>query len=285
MINIFKEAWERLTGSVIKKSELIMSQKQKNEAFIDNVKDSTDQFVLLLNNTGNNDYYKEAKLIGFNVKSNKELAKKLKSDCDALIEASESIVELMEDLPKIITDTSMTIKQITILETTKKINNLMYLLPSMQLFILYKVVGDKTMVYKNGYKDIISVAFAYHDTIKEFTNTSIFKDIEGLSETQLRATESEVRAVASNNDKNFKFGKDKFITTWIYNIGKFKVDREIAYIERLKDNKRLLSLKILELQEIESTGNVSTDLSKQIEYYEEKITKIERKIKESSDEE
>jgi len=282
MIETLKDIWDRMTNQVIKTTDLAMSTTQTLVAFKDTAVEITSQFSILLEQT-NLDYYKEAKKIGYDVKSNKELAKVLMDDCDTIISATEEVIERIEDLPKILTNTSITIKQMTILEITKKLESLMFVFPRLEMYIMYKVSGDKKLLYKSGYEDILRTAVLYHDVIKDFKSKStIFKDVDGLSSVMLRGEVSEIKAIASKNDTRFNYGKNKFITSWIYNIGKLSVDMDIAKIERLKDSKKLMELKILELQETETSGGVSTQISKQIEYYENKITKLDRNIEELS---
>ena len=55
------------------------------------------------------------------------------------------------------------------------------------------------------------------------------------------------------------------------------IDRDIAKLEALKDKKRLIELRIMELK-IEEKSGEDGDLSKQIEYYEDKLANIEYKI-------
>lgn len=68
-----------------------------------------------------------------------------------------------------------------------------------------------------------------------------------------------------------------FINNPFYHIRMWLIDRDIQKLEALKDKKRLIELRIMELKIEEKSGN-DGDLSKQIEYYEDKLAAIEYKI-------
>lgn len=68
-----------------------------------------------------------------------------------------------------------------------------------------------------------------------------------------------------------------FINNPFYHIRMWFVDRDIAKLEALKDKKRLIELRIMELKVEEKSGS-DGDLSKQIAYYEDKLATIEYNI-------
>jgi len=65
----------------------------------------------------------------------------------------------------------------------------------------------------------------------------------------------------------------RFIGNPIYHIRLFLIDIDLLKLERLKEKKRLLELRLLELQ-----GKNDPKIKKQIEYYEDKLNKLELKI-------
>jgi len=71
-----------------------------------------------------------------------------------------------------------------------------------------------------------------------------------------------------------------FINNPIYHIRVWMVDREIAKYEALKEKKKLLELKLLDLK-MRAAGKHDDRLQKQIKYYEDKISGIEYDIKET----
>ena len=68
-----------------------------------------------------------------------------------------------------------------------------------------------------------------------------------------------------------------FIYNPIYHIRLFLVDLEELRLERLKDSKRLLELRLLELKNRANTEN-DPKLKEAITYYENKLEKLDRKI-------
>lgn len=69
-----------------------------------------------------------------------------------------------------------------------------------------------------------------------------------------------------------------FIGNPIYHLRLLLVDLEMLRLETLKERKRVLELKVLELKQKETTGKVDPKLKNQIQYYEEKITKVNIKM-------
>jgi len=70
-----------------------------------------------------------------------------------------------------------------------------------------------------------------------------------------------------------------FIGNPIYHLRLFLIDLESLRLERLKDEKSLLELRILELKNEDRDGT----LSKQISYFENKLNKLDMKIKKLSE--
>jgi len=94
-----------------------------------------------------------------------------------------------------------------------------------------------------------------------------------------------------NVNNNFTLGLTTGLLSWsagdlktnfkynpIYHIRKFLVDVELNKLESLKDKKRLLELKLLELKNKLKDNPNDEKLKKQIEYYEKKLAKTEEKI-------
>jgi len=69
-----------------------------------------------------------------------------------------------------------------------------------------------------------------------------------------------------------------FIGNPIYHIRLFLVDLSLMRLENLKEKKRLLELKLLELKSRQA-GHNDEKLKKQIEFYEEKLNKLDMKIR------
>ena len=68
-----------------------------------------------------------------------------------------------------------------------------------------------------------------------------------------------------------------FIGNPIYHLRLFLIDLEMLRFERLKESRRLMELRILELKQLES-GTVDPKLTKSIKYYENELNKLDMKI-------
>jgi len=98
--------------------------------------------------------------------------------------------------------------------------------------------------------------------IKNIFTLSFIKQALGLK--------SDKTVTAKNIQMNFIYNP-------IYHIRLFLVDLEELRLERLKDSKRLLELRLLELKNRANTEN-DPKLKEAITYYENKLEKIDRKI-------
>jgi len=284
MIDFLKTYWDKLTGNdVIRASDVIMGLEQKLASFEGNAGEVMKQLTVLLTEfKDNKSYSNAAKEIGYNTGSATALLTKLEDEYYVIVNSLESMIKVANsELPKMMTVKTMTIKQSAILSLAEKLNMLSMAFPSFILFILYRSTGDKKMMYKSGYADVISINGAYHYEMLRLTKDgkTIFKDLPNLSDTLMSGSPVEVRHMASAVDNNFPMGENKFITTWIYNVGKWWVEGQIETLEKAKDERRLVELKLLELRERETTGNVSANISQQIEYYEDKLARLNKKIK------
>ena len=110
------------------------------------------------------------------------------------------------------------------------------------------------------------------DVVKGFmTKTFKIKNIFTLSFIkQALGLKSDKTVTAKNIQMNFIYNP-------IYHIRLFLVDLEELRLERLKDSKRLLELRLLELKNRANTEN-DPKLKEAITYYENKLEKIDRKI-------
>jgi len=73
-----------------------------------------------------------------------------------------------------------------------------------------------------------------------------------------------------------------FINNPIYHVRVWLVDREVAKYEALKEKKKLIELKLLDLK-MRNSGKHDAKLQKQIKYYEDKISGMEYDIKETEE--
>jgi len=116
-----------------------------------------------------------------------------------------------------------------------------------------------------------NTSFIPTDVVTSFmTNTFKIKD---------RFTLGFIKSIFnSNGNKNVKkIGATGFIYNPIYHIRLLLVDLEELRLEKLKDSKRLLELRLIELKNRAKQEN-DPKIEQAIKYYEDKLEKINRKI-------
>lgn len=86
-------------------------------------------------------------------------------------------------------------------------------------------------------------------------------------------------ALFSNSKTKLPVATSKgFINNPFYHIRMWLVDRDMAKLDVLKDKKRLIELRIMELKLELRSSDADPDLEKRIEYFEEKLSSLEYDI-------
>lgn len=288
MLSKLKEILNLLFGSdVIKRSDIEGSLDTMSDSVNDVISPMVEGFNTMLKTLNDPKLALIAsRELGFKVKSIDELIKVLENDYLAIKDGVTECRLYAHKLPSMMTKSTLTIKQSAYLELTERVTSVVKYMPDMILYMIYRLNADTTMAYTKLSKDILKMRTSYQLSMLEFRDGGVKKKldiIDKLSDIEISADITEIKEVASRNDLRYTMPAQNFNGNPLYFIGRWWVDFTIDRVNRLKDEKRLLELKIMELQEKEATSNVSTTLSKQIEYYEEKLTKIDKKIKELSD--
>ena len=126
---------------------------------------------------------------------------------------------------------------------------------------------------KEGIPGFINLVLGYNGKLKEIIN-----NISKLDDTSINSDTNEgMIGIKLKNNGIDLLTPNGFINNPFYHIRMWFVDREIEKLEALKDKKKLIELRIMELKIEEKSGS-DGDLSKQIEYYEDKLAAIEYKI-------
>lgn len=215
-------------------------------------------------------------------KNNKEFLVKLK----AIFEDFSSNYKLFattvdNELNDIVTNSATTPKDSAILKIINDIG-------AMNIFILdllYIIIMDKensvlpSIKVKTVEANIPDFAQSLKFYSKDFEK--IIKDIPKLSDTIMNINdgkESMLSGVLQHIGLLTLLPQTNgFINNPIYHIRMWMVDREVAKYESLKDRKKMIELRLLELK-LEDKGESDAALQKQIQYYEEKINKLEYEI-------
>lgn len=222
-----------------------------------------------------------AAVAGIKYKDNKDLVNKIKLSFINIQKEYSTLSDLVnKELNEIVTNKTITAKDAVILRVISDIGAMnSYVLD----FSYYLLINDKETnlpKYKlktitDGISTFASLYKVYGDNIHK-----LLQDVYKTSDNQLDVNdESEMTGIMlSKTGKLVNLPQaNGFINNPIYHIRLWLTDREINKYEALKDKKRLIELKVLELKLKQSNSN-EPGLSKQIEYYEEKLSKTEHAI-------
>lgn len=115
--------------------------------------------------------------------------------------------------------------------------------------------------YSNNLEDSLETIATLDDTvISSKTNKSILESFFGRSKFKFPS-------VVSNG----------FINNPFYHIRMYFVDRDMQKLDALKDKKKLIELRIMELK-LENKNSNDPDLAERIEYFEDKLASLEYSI-------
>lgn len=194
------------------------------------------------------------------------------------IEKSYSVLKKLIDnhMQEVMTNKSMSVKSAAILRVLTDISSLTMYMPDLCIFVLTdekdsdlpKITFKRV---KENFANFIEIIKTYYKTYDK-----TLKDIEYLPDDNITPDDAEknlIQAMLGRYGADLPSSKG-FIGNPIYHIRLWWVDRQIAAYENLKQKKQLLELKVMELKLREQNEN-DPALRKQIEYYEDKISKME----------
>jgi hypothetical protein len=200
-----------------------------------------------------------------------KFSKEIRTSVDKL----ESITQ--SELPDYVTDKTMTAKTAGIIGTVTNFSSLAIFLQDLSLYLIY-LYTDNDMFYKAKEKSIRLLIPTFGEVYDKYRGNlkNVLKDLNKLSNTEVGNIET-FKIASSKFDKKFNLPVNGFIGNPIYYVRLWITDLKISRYEYLKDKKKLVELKLMELK-MKQNGENSPKLEKQIEYYEEKLSAIEYKI-------
>jgi len=193
----------------------------------------------------------------------------------------ESIAK--KELPDLISDSAFTARNAAIVKIISDFHSMALYIPDFLDLVATEMMGEYDS-YPKGKKNELIEGIKNFGAMMEIYDTNIADTISKLpkvSSVVIHASEgkeSMLEKIVGNGGKKLALPINNFLLNPIYHIRMFMVDREIAKYENLKDKRRLLDLKLLELKS-RAANEHNPSLSKQIEYYEEKIAKVEHSIR------
>jgi len=263
---------------VIRKSELMLGLTNLEKILSNEIYPNLLQLVDYLNSSTKK---VDAKKLNLNVRDNKELGKLLMSDYDLVLAGILKFSSLAEDeLPKMMTLDTMTIKQSAIIEMANHFDSMISYMSSLMLHITYSL-NNETAVYKKKDEGIVTMSRAYSRMMNQYRGKGLLnaiKDMAKLSNVEISDDPATMRELSSANDLKFKLPVSGFNGSLLYSLGKWWVEFQLKRADAARDEKRLIELKLMELRARDNGGNVPTELSSQIAFFENKLRLLEKKI-------
>lgn len=246
---------------------------------------------------GRKDYIVSKTMLGkLNAKDDIELIEKIQKAIDVLLK-SNLVNKIEENLPVMISTDPKNPNVMVVVGVVSNIIKLAYDLPLiLSYYVDYYYLGNKDAKY---IKYVNNLSETLH-SITEFLNLLQDKDVKELESvlfnipaprdidnvpTSLFNSYVSKLVKATNVRKYvlgiiniFKTSKRKFVGNPIYHLLKLLADFEVNRYQALKDRKKYLELKIMELKAKEN-GEDSEKVRKMLEYYENELAKTEAKIK------
>ena len=226
---------------------------------------------------------------GIKAKDSKEFFVKLKASVSNIVKSSKDIENLvMNDLNDIVTDKTATVKDAAIL---KLVNDMSIISLFTLDFIYYITVNGDASVSefpKKKFEDIKTMMPSYATIVKSYSEKlpAKLKDISNLPSNLINVEMNKSSILEKLIGKNSRLVSlpqaEGFRYNPIYHIRMYLVDREIAKYETLREKKKLIELRLLDLK-LKSKNEENPKIAKQIEFWEEKLAKTEYDIKEIED--
>lgn len=248
----------------------------------------------IITNLGDSSIIKKSSILsllaistGIKVKDNRDLLIKIKNIISNISKNEKSVKSLVtSSLPDVITDKTATVRDLAILKLISDLSSLtLYTLDF--LYYILTTAGEsdypkiKFTQIKNDIPDFSSVLNAYKDNfVKTLDNIKKIANVDMVTEPdKIDMFEKVVSRQGKIVNTPTVSG---FIGNPIYHVRLLLADRDINKYENLKDKKKLLELRVMELKSQEN-GESNPKLAKQIDYYEDKIAKVEYKISQIED--
>ena len=221
---------------------------------------------------------------GIKAKDGRELFVKIKGIITNINKALGNLETLvLDELPDIVSDKTITVKDAAILKTISDIGNITLFTSDVAYLILIDGNVNDTEFPKKKINDVIDGIPTYGNMLKVYGSNfnNKLENIKKLPDTKLVLDNKKANMLEKIVSKNAKLidvpNASSFNGNPIYHVRMWLVDIEMLKYERLKDKKKLIELKIMELK-LKAKNESNDKLTKQIEYYEEKLAKIDYKI-------
>ena len=231
---------------------------------------------------------KDIKVISNNgvirAKDNKDLLSKIQKVFEDIIKEKSHLTKIVDkDLSDVITTRTITAKDAAILRVVNDIGGMALYVIDLCYYIL--IDGSDTEFPKIKLKQIKEGLPTFNNMLKVYGKdfSKLVSALPKVSNQPIEVDEGNEGMLESLLAKKGKVVDlpvaQGFINNPFYHIRMWLVDREIEKYETLKDKKRLVELRLMELK-LKAKHENDPKLKGQIEYYENKLTSMEYAIKE-----
>lgn len=233
----------------------------------------------LLNNSV---YLKKIKsgLSSIRCKDGKDFIIKLSELLEEVVSNESKLTSIMtKSLDDIIADVAMSAKAATII---RLINDLGFICFYTMDLVYFSLTSESEsdfprIKFTKFEKDLV----VYIDTINAYGedfSKKVVNVLDQVSETEFNINDGNIldylQGIIFKTGKVIKLPSAFTNNPW-YHIRMWLVDREFNKYESLKDNKKMVELKLIALKNQADNGGEDESLQKQITYYENKISSIE----------
>ena len=282
---------------MIEKKELI-DGLQTALSVLSSMQENLEELKHVISDTqGKHDYIVSKTILGkLGAKDDVKLIEKIQTAIDALIK-SNIVTKIEENLPVMIpTDP----KNPNIMVVTGIISNIIKLAYDLPLILSYYVdyyyMGNKNADYIKYVKNLTETQYSIVEFLSVITDKNVKelesalfnlptpRDMDSVPTSLFNSyiskfiKASSIKKYVLNIINVFKTTKSNFVGNPIYHMLKLLADFEVNRYQSLKDRKKYLELKIMELK-MKQNGEDSEKVRKMLDYYEKELAKTEAKIK------
>ena len=267
----------------VKKADLVLGIELLNKVVGEDLKTENDGLVAFLKDGKNTKQVVEAiAVINSTVKTEKDAIKYIGESYAILEELGKSLLELtMENFGKVVVRDNMSAKEVAIYSLMETYNFLVGAHSDLLVFAVFSSSEDKGYIYKKKDEFLRITLKEYRNAMKELSAKSVkktIKDIDGLTDVIITANPELLNEITSPSDRKLVLPRNNFDGNPLVFFGKWWVDIKVSRAEKLEYDAKLVKLKLNALREQAENGGVSFELSKQIAYYEAKVTAIDKEI-------
>ena len=284
MLQQFKSYIDTMTG-VIKKDDVLKYTEQTITNIAEEVIPALEVFikdtdpVLLENSEILNRFRRSRK---FKYKSNRAAIDAILDTCSTIVKEERSLKKVIDKhLSDVIIPKTAIARDVSILVFVTGIASIATYVPDLLYYIL--VADDEDVPMSRAKVDSINFGGASFISHIEYYSTGYTKRVKALSKVSGKVITSDndmLSSVLANTGIVIKPPiANGFLANPVYHIGMWWVDRGIKQYEANIEKKKLLELKLLEIK-LRANGDSNASTAKQIEYYEDKIARLEEDIAE-----